>query len=127
MTNSLKTHDACEGCCNCCKYGFQIIDTQIRQNISHEKYEEYLKIRSEECVVLDNERYLAYKQYQPCPQLDEETGTCKIYEDRPWYCKKYPMEWHFVWKHFCKLMRERFAERNPQLKSTFRTLKIPGK
>ncbi|MHC4890592.1 MAG: YkgJ family cysteine cluster protein [Planctomycetota bacterium] len=124
MTNSPKTHSACEGCCDCCKYSFQIVDTQLPTKLSSEKYEEYLKARSSECIECGNGRYKAYKQYQPCPHLDEEKGICKIYEKRPWYCANYPLEWHFVWKHLCKLMREKFT---PPVKTRgeLRIIKMP--
>lgn len=116
MNSPKKTHDACEGCADCCKYYFQIYSVRIADRL----LEPYLEARAIDKFKTEDGRYIIYVFDQPCPHITED-DLCDIYDERPEFCAKWPVTTQPAWWPRCKLMRERF----PVDKATgFRALKI---
>jgi Fe-S-cluster containining protein len=71
----------CNGCGFCCE-----IITQVHLDFVLND-PDWIKVRG----LPPNGRKL-YLINDPCPQLEQETKRCKIYENRPQLCKDFPQE-----------------------------------
>lgn len=117
MSLPKKSCSECEGCSLCCTHYLGAHDLSRMTKYALE----YHAARAESYEDIEG-GYRMYKYYQPCPHIDEETGLCKIYEERPEHCRLWPKEYTPLWAKVCKLMQAKFPK--PK-KGGMRVLKIP--
>jgi Fe-S-cluster containining protein len=68
---------------------------------------EYYEQRAKLVVKEKDGSWTAYLA-QPCQHVSNK--GCKIYEDRPDVCKKFPAQWNQYQEPYCELMRLRWPD-----------------
>jgi Fe-S-cluster containining protein len=90
----------------CCKYAMDKVDKREDASPNYWNALEYQKVRALE--VINDGKWIRFIHDGPCNKIDESTGLCKVYNDRPEVCRKFPLPMHYKsgWKFYCEIVKE---------------------
>jgi Fe-S-cluster containining protein len=99
----------CEECCNCCRTGI------VSQNILSEKAIEFYRVKA--YLTIEDGNRMVFFLYEPCPKLDEATGLCTIYDERPQTCREFPTDKNCRsdWRYICPLIQNMREKKGPHV------------
>jgi Fe-S-cluster containining protein len=106
LPNEVRDQDDCKDCGACCRYLFSNVDHVIPDD----QLDDILDYNKRVGVTVyryyfNGKKVYALKVPALCRCLDEETGLCTDYENRPDVCRRFPSHYQPVMVPYCKLMR----------------------
>lgn len=98
--------DACKECGACCRYLFSKIDIPILEEDLEDVLDYHRRLGVTVYRYGQQGQHYGLKVPCLCSCLDEETGLCTDYENRPSVCKVFPGHYQPVMAPYCQLMRK---------------------